>query len=214
MRGVRAACTERPAGAQDGAPTESDCSHLTPRSYWASGEYNDGMVRAEHVIESWKNVREDTIAAVEEFPMSEFDYRLAPALQTFGELGRHILVAGHGLTGMLLAGDADFASLEFRRARMGALTAHIPEKLERDELVRRLRESADERASQLSGQTPEFWAGMIKRVDGVMVTRLEMLQWVKEHELTHRQQLFTCLRVKGMVPATTRRRLARQAASK
>jgi len=47
-----------------------------------------------------------------------------------------------------------------------------------------------------------------------MVTRLEMLQWVKEHELTHRQQLFTYLRVKGIVPVTTRRRLARQAAGK
>jgi hypothetical protein len=33
---------------------------------------------------------------------------------------------------------------------------------------------------------------------------------VKEHELTHRQQLFLCLRLKGLTPPTTRRRLARQ----
>jgi len=43
------------------------------------------------------------------------------------------------------------------------------------------------------------------------VTRLEMLQFVKEHELTHRQQLFMYLRLKGTVPATTRRRMAQTA---
>jgi uncharacterized damage-inducible protein DinB len=53
---------------------------------------------------------------------------------------------------------------------------------------------------------------MVTRVDGVRVTRLEFVQWIKEHELTHRQQLFMYLRLKGITPATTRRRLARQAA--
>jgi uncharacterized damage-inducible protein DinB len=38
-----------------------------------------------------------------------------------------------------------------------------------------------------------------------------MLQFVKEHELTHRAQLFMYLRLKGIVPATTRRRMAMQA---
>ena len=171
-------------------------------------------MRAEHVIHSWKNVRQDTIAAVEEFPAGEFGFRPAADVQTFGQIGRHILVSTHGLTGMLLAGDADFTDPDFRRARIAAHTSHIPETLEPAELVRRLRESVEERAAQLAVQRQEFWAGMIKRVDGVMVTRLEMLQWVKEHELTHRQQLFMYLRMKGIVPATTRRRLARQAAGK
>jgi uncharacterized damage-inducible protein DinB len=171
------------------------------------------MVRAEYIIDSWKNVRQDTIAAVEEFPADEFGFSPAADLQTFGQIGRHILVSTHGLTGMLLAGDTDFAGPDFR-ARIATHTAHIPETLEPAELVRRLRESVDERAPQLAAQKPEFWAGMIKRVDGVMVTRLEMLLWIGDHELTHRQQLFTYLRMKGIVPATTRRRLARQAASK
>jgi uncharacterized damage-inducible protein DinB len=38
-----------------------------------------------------------------------------------------------------------------------------------------------------------------------------MVQFMKEHELTHRSQLFLYLRLKGIVPATTRRRLARLA---
>ncbi|MGO9232055.1 MAG: DinB family protein [Bryobacteraceae bacterium] len=171
------------------------------------------MVRAEHVIDSWKNIRQDTSTAVEEFPANEFDFRPAADLQTFGQIARHILVSTHALTGMLLAGDTDFTVPDFR-ARIASHVAHIPETLEPADLVRRLRESADERAAQLAGQTPGFWAATIKRVDAAMVTRLEMLQWIKEHELTHRQQLFTYMRMKGIVPATTRRRLARQAASK
>ncbi len=33
-----------------------------------------------------------------------------------------------------------------------------------------------------------------------------MLQFIKEHELTHRSQMFVYMRLKGIVPATTRRR--------
>lgn len=51
---------------------------------------------------------------------------------------------------------------------------------------------------------------MITSFDGLRVTRLETVQMAKEHELTHRAQLFLYLRMKGIVPATTRRRLAKQ----
>ena len=56
----------------------------------------------------------------------------------------------------------------------------------------------------------DFFSGMITRFDGQRVTRLEMLQFIKEHELTHRSQMFMYLRLKGIVPATTRRRQAKQ----
>jgi len=171
------------------------------------------MVRAEHVIDSWKSIRGDTCAAVEEFPAGDFGFTPAEGLQTFGHIARHILVSTHALTGFLLAGETDFTSPDLR-ARVATHLAQFPETMEPGELVRRLGEAAEERAAQLRAQTPEFWAGMVKRMDGAMVTRLEMLQWIVEHELTHRQQLFTYLRMKGIVPATTRRRLARQAAAK
>jgi len=75
-----------------------------------------------------------------------------------------------------------------------------------------LRSSVEQRVTELGAQTPEFYAGIITRPDGAQVTRMEMVQFVKEHELTHRAQMFLYLRMKGVVPATTRRRLARQAA--
>jgi uncharacterized damage-inducible protein DinB len=169
------------------------------------------MVRVEHVLESWKSIRQDTIAAVEEFPPAEFDFRASPDLMTFRELARHIAVAGHALTGMLLAGETDFTGPQFRE-KLKPHVPDVPENADAARLIQALRHSIDRRTSELAGQTPEYYAGIVTRVDGEKVTRLEMLQFVKEHELTHRSQMFMYLRLKGIVPATTRRRLARQAA--
>ena len=72
------------------------------------------MVRVEHVLDSWKTIRQDTAAAVEEFPAGDLDYRPTPELMTFREIARHILDASHALTGMLLAGDDNFATPDFR----------------------------------------------------------------------------------------------------
>jgi uncharacterized damage-inducible protein DinB len=168
------------------------------------------MVRLEQVLDSWKAVREDAIQAVLDFPEAEFDFRAAPDVMTFGEAARHILDAGDGLTGLLLSGDDNFATPDFRE-RMGRHTGRDAQAGTAG-LAGALRESIDERTVQLAAQPPEFFAHIITRFDGARVTRLEMLQMIKEHELTHRALMFLCLRMKGLVPPTTRRRLAKQAA--
>ena len=168
------------------------------------------MVRLDAVLDSWKAIRADTVAAVEEFPSDEFAYKPVPDVMTFGEIARHILVAGHGLTGLLLEGEEQLGGPQFREKM--ARFARLPEGAGAADLARELRASVEERTAQLAAQPPEFFSGLITRVDGARVTRLEMLQFVKEHELTHRAQLFMYLRMKGLVPATTRRRLAKQAA--
>jgi uncharacterized damage-inducible protein DinB len=68
----------------------------------------------------------------------------------------------------------------------------------------------DVRQAELCRQPADFFAKIITRFDGQPVTRLEMIQFVKEHELTHRAQLFVYLRLKGVVPVTTRRRQAKK----
>jgi uncharacterized damage-inducible protein DinB len=135
------------------------------------------MVRVEHVLDSWRTIRQDTAAAVEEFPAGDLDYRPAPDFRE--RLKRHMSSLGAG--------------------------AGAPE------LAAALRESVEERTAQLAAQPAEFFARIVTRMDGQKVTRLEMVETIKEHELTHRAQLFLYLRLKGLVPATTRRRLAKQA---
>jgi uncharacterized damage-inducible protein DinB len=168
------------------------------------------MVRLEQVLDSWKTIRADTATAVEEFPAGEFGYKPSPDVMTFGEIARHILIAGHGLTGLLLEGDEHLGGPQFREKM--ARFAVLPADASGVDLARELRASVERRAAELSAQPAEFFSGIVTRVDGARITRLEMLQFVKEHELTHRSQLFLYMRMKGIVPATTRRRLAMQAA--
>ena len=168
------------------------------------------MVRPQYVIDSWKAVRMDAATAVEDFPEDDFEFRPCPDAMTFREAARHILDAGDVLSGLLLAGEENFAAPEVR-PKMKTHTRALPADVSPKTLANALRESVEQRAAQFAGQSSEFFAGIITRFDGQQLTRLEMLQFIKEHELTHRAHLFLCLRMKGMVPATTRRRMAKQA---
>jgi uncharacterized damage-inducible protein DinB len=166
------------------------------------------MVRLEMVLSSWKAIREDTAQAVEDFPAAEMDYRPTPELMTFRDTARHILDAGHVLTGVMLDGVEDMTVPDFRE-KMKQYRPQLPADLEVAALANELRGQLETRTAELAARPADFYKGEITRFDGQRVTRLEMLQFVKEHELTHRSQLFMYLRLKGIVPSTTRRRLAK-----
>lgn len=168
------------------------------------------MIRVESVLGSWKTIRQDTAQAVEDCPENELDFRPAEELMSFRECARHILDAGNGLSGLLLMGETNLAAPNFRE-KLKPFRSDLPADAGAAAIAAELRNSLEHRISELSKQSPEFFSQIMTRFDGQQVTRLEMLQTIKEHELTHRQHLFLCLRLKGVVPATTRRRLAAQA---
>jgi uncharacterized damage-inducible protein DinB len=162
------------------------------------------MVRVDYVLNSWREVRADTAQAVEDFPPSAAPFQPIPDVAGFEEIARHILDASHAITGILLAGSEDL-SRDFR-TELGRHLHPLPKDAPASELAAALRRAAEERCAELARQTPEWWAGIVTRWDGRQLTRLELVQMVKEHELTHRSQLFLFLRMKGIVPCTTRRR--------
>jgi uncharacterized damage-inducible protein DinB len=172
------------------------------------------MVRLEHILDTWRAIREETAVAVEEFPAAEFDFRPTPEVDSFRTIARHVLNAGDALTGLLLSGEAHF-NLPGAFDNRKAFFRPIADDCTPAELAAALRESIEDRVAQLNAKPSEFYEETITRMDGLRLTRLEFLQWIKEHELTHRQQLFMYLRLKGLTPVTTRKRmerLARQAA--
>jgi len=169
------------------------------------------MVRLDTILASWKAVREDTAQSVEDLPAHNLDYKPGADLMSFGDIARHILQASHGLTGLLLDGVDNLATPQFREM-LGKYIAKLPATQDAASLARTLRSAMEQRSAELAAQPPEFFAGEITRMDGQRVTRLEMIQFIKEHELTHRQQLFMYLRLNGVVPPTTRRRLAKATA--
>ncbi len=164
------------------------------------------MVRVETVLDSWKTIRQDTAQAVEDMPAGELDFKPVPEVDSFGQIARHILDASHALSGLLLAGVDNLAE---GRKMWKQHVRPLPEKLDAHTLAAELRSSVEERCAELARQPAEFFSGLITRFDGQKVTRLEMLQYIKEHELTHRAQMFVYLRLKGIVPVTTRRRQAK-----
>jgi len=168
------------------------------------------MVRVDFLLSTWKAIREDVALAVEEFPAGELDYRPTAEVDSFRQIARHIYNVGEGITGMILARDP--ATGQEFRDRMKAHIAPLADDVSAADLASALRRSIDKRCTQIAAQPPEFFSEIMTRhFDLAQLTRMEMIQFLKEHELTHRQQLFMYLRLKGLVPATTRKRLARQA---
>lgn len=167
------------------------------------------MVRLEGILDSWTQIRRDTAQALRDMPAGALEFQPTAELMPFRQLAVHILNASRGMTAMLLAGETDFSAPGFRER----MREHFPsglDALDQTALAERLETALAEDRTRLAAaaQPADFWAAMMTRFDGTPVTRLEMLQYAKEHELTHRSQMFMYLRLKGVVPPTTRRRLA------
>jgi len=165
------------------------------------------MIRVQYVLDTWKTARKDVAGAVREFPAEAFDQKLIEGVDSFGTIARHILNAGHAFPGILMAGVDNLQTPDFRD-KMKSYMPDLPPTLTPTELADALDQSVETRTAELASQPDEFFTQEITRFDGARISRLEMLQFVKEHELTHRSQLFMLMRLKGLVPPTTKRRLA------
>jgi uncharacterized damage-inducible protein DinB len=169
------------------------------------------MVRVNFVLDSWKTIRKDVVAAAREFPAGAFQETLIAGVDPFAVIARHVLDAGHAFPGILMAGIDNLQAPGFRE-QMARYKAPLAADATPTQLAEALETCLDARLAELYAQPAEFFSHEITRFDGFRLTRLEMLQFVKEHELTHRSQMFMLMRIKGMVPHTTRRRLAAAAA--
>src|SRR5438552_17287010 len=109
------------------------------------------MVRTETVLDSWKSIRQDTAQAVEDYPAADFDFKSTPDLVSFGELGRHVLDAGHALAGMLLDGVDNLATPQFREM-IGKYKPQLPEKIDPATLAAELRKSVETRTAELAAR--------------------------------------------------------------
>lgn len=167
------------------------------------------MVRLEAFLDGWKTARQDAAQAVEDLPAGKLDFKPQDDLMTFREIAEHIIHVGRSLTGMMLDGEDDLAAPDFFE-KLKSYFQPLPDNADASTIAAEMRKAVEEHCTQLSRRPPEFFAQMITKFDGLKITRLEMMQFVKEHELTHRSQIFMYLRMNGVVPPTTRRRLAKK----
>lgn len=170
------------------------------------------MVRTQFVLDSWKTVRKDVAAAVREFPADKFDETPIEGVDSFRAFAVHILDAGHAFSGALLAG-IDNLKVPNMREMIAPFRYKMPENSTPEEIAQALEQSIETRTAELAAMPADWFDQEITRFDGLPVTRLEMVQFTKEHELTHRSQMFMLMRLKGIVPPTTKRRMAANKAS-
>ncbi len=169
------------------------------------------MLRLETFIEQWKIARADSAQAVEDMPAGKLDYAPQDDLMSFRNIAVHIIQTGLALTGVVLDGETDLTTPDFME-KLKKYAMDLPDDAPASTIAAALRESLDELSGKLASRTPEFYTGILTKWDGTELTRMEMMQFVKEHELTHRSQLFLYLRMNGVTPVTTRRRQAQQKA--
>ncbi len=168
----------------------------------------DRMVRVDAFLENWRAAREDAAQAVEDMPAGKLDYRPQDDLMSFRETAVHIVQAGAALTGLMLDREVDLSTPDLRQ-KLEKYARPIPDGAGGSQIAAAMREAVEEHCAALARREPEFFGEMVIKWDGTRLTRLEMMQFIKEHEIAHRMQLFMYLRLNGVVPPTTRRKMAR-----
>ena len=167
-------------------------------------------MQTETLLDLWRKLRQESVLALEEFPGEALDEELIPGFMNFRTLHRHILDSTHVLTGLLLDGATEFNKPEVR----AQFPKHLPvieENAGAQAIAEALSARMEERISQLAVQPAEFWDREVVHFTGARMSAFEMMLMIQRHESEHRAQAALLSRMKGIVPATTRRRLAAQA---
>jgi uncharacterized damage-inducible protein DinB len=156
--------------------------------------------------------RAESVTACREFPPEAFDEEMVPGFMTFRETHQHILEAGYALTGMLLDGQEHFNTPEMHE-RFQEYMPVIAADAAPEDLASGLQARLEERIAQIRQAGPAFWERDVTHFSGSRVTMMEMLLLIRQHEAEHRAQAAVLSRMRGIVPATTRKRQAAQSAA-
>ena len=168
---------------------------------------------AKHLADSFRTVRQNTIAIAEEIPEDKYAFKVTPEVMSVGELLAHLAVSPmwqaevHGKKMEQL----DFA---FFGAFMQRAQAEQQALRTKPDIIRALKEKGETFASFLEGldeATLQSTVSFPPPVEPSTKTRFEMLLSPKEHEMHHRGQLMLVQRLIGQVPPLTRKREAMMA---
>ena len=157
----------------------------------------------EEALEGWEGVRNGFIEEAENIPEAEWDRIPADGSRAVRGLVEHILESSC-LMKELLRNDGDF-----RRSPYPELLAEHTGDLERGgskaELLSSLRETHRKMDAAFREKGELHMLQMIRRFDGLQGTRLAWFHHGVAHEYYHCGQLALLARLRGHVPALTRR---------
>ena len=121
------------------------------------------MVRLQTFLEQWKIARADAAQAVEDMPAGKLDFKPQDDLMSFREVAIHILGVGYALAGVMLDGESDLSTPDFRE-KLKKYARPAPDG--QAELAAALRSAVVEHCDSLAARPPEFFAEFVTKWDG------------------------------------------------
>ena len=140
----------------------------------------------EHFVKNWNRIHKQTARALAAAPEDKLDWRPAEGMFTLRELVRHIPEAESGIVHTALAGTMQKGDLDLSSAGV-------------EEIVRAYKESHERLAAEVAKLTKEQLDEDIQAF-GMTMRRVILLWSMTEHEIHHRGQLYTYLRLAGVEP--------------
>ena len=149
------------------------------------------------LADAFRTVRKNTIQVAEDIPESSYGFVAAPEVRPVGRMLTHVAISTRiweevhkkhltTLVGFDFFGIIDQFKAEEEKSRSKA------------EIVALLRTEGDQFAAWLETLTPQILAETVTEPDGKTAkTRFERILGAKEHEMHHRAQLMTYLRMLG-----------------
>jgi uncharacterized damage-inducible protein DinB len=136
-------------------------------------------------FENWDRIHKQSVKVMKVAPVDKFDWKPVSSAMSLGALMRHLPSAEVFLTGMIV--QKELPKIDF-----DVLTTS-------EDIVEAFDKSHEECKKALSTLTEEE---VMQNVDfaGRSVPRKALLQVLCEHEVHHRGQLYTYIRIAGVVP--------------
>jgi len=140
----------------------------------------------EHFVKNWNRIHKQTARALAAAPTEQLDWRPREGMFTLRELVRHIAESESGIVRTALAGSMQKGDLDLASASVAEIVGAFTEHHERlAEEVSKLT------LDQLNEEIEAF---------GHKMRRIILLWSMTEHEIHHRGQYYTYLRLAGVEP--------------
>ncbi len=136
-------------------------------------------------IETWDRIHKQSVKVMKVAPSDKFDWRPVSSAMPLGELMRHLPLGERFLTCVILQKELPNIDFNTFNTTEEVITAF---------------DSSHEECKQALSALSEGELGENVNFAGRSVPRRALLQAICEHEIHHRGQLYTYVRIVGVVP--------------
>ena len=163
------------------------------------------MIDRRLILESFQNVRSNTIQVAHDIPADQYGFRPVPEVRSVLEQFRAIIEITEFMTAAALRPGRVDPRAKSREEIIRELCHTDCAPLQtRDAVIAALGRSMDWIQGQVNAADEAFLASTFRALDGVTKVRLWAVQCAKEQEMAIRSQLFLYQRLLGIVPHFTR----------